>query len=136
MTHQMFAQTITEAFGSSMPALGLEFLLSSIDPDKVKVVEEDINHFTRLCYFRTDIPEGMETMPDSEASLMMAQEGGDEKGDDDMEWEEEEGEKDDAYYPSYLWQMRPARMSSSPTTANRLSHFSSFLPMCLQQVGR
>ena len=49
MTHDMFTESIMEAYGS-MVALGFEFVLSSIDPEKEDIVRDDIIRFTRPCY--------------------------------------------------------------------------------------
>jgi len=70
-----------------MVALGFEFTLSSIDPEKEKVVMEDITSFTRPCYYRPDIPDDDDDIMEEEVVGIM---------DDDDDFEEEEDGDDPA----------------------------------------
>ena len=54
MTHKMFTDAISESCGGRMVTSAFEFVLSTIDTDKEKMVEEDIIQFTRQCYVRSN----------------------------------------------------------------------------------
>jgi len=102
MSHDVFIEAITEAYGSIV-ALGFEYILSSIDPEKEKIVENDIVNFTRPCYFRLDIPRGQdESDEDDEGSMV-----GDDEG--SCEDDEEDKDEDDAPPVSLMMKLKSTR---------------------------